>query len=160
MQCCLDVLDVVAVGLVVDEYPEMLGILSRSPNNTAIMERLRLDDKSGPCHEAFLTGAAVECNAVAEIKDRWPTFVPMIHGRGIASVLALPLRYRQETVGALALFCDARGLHDPEQQLVARGLADLATMAIVNRRQLLTRSPGTTWRETIELDRPAAVSLA
>lgn len=159
MQCCLEVLDVVAVGLVVDEYPDVLGILSRSPNNTAIMERLRLDDTSGPCHEVFSTGGALECTTVAEMRDRWPTFVPIIQGRGVASVLALPLRYRNETVGALALFCDARGLHDPEQQLVARGLADLATMAVINRRQLTTSSPGTDWRQTIDIDRPAAVSL-
>jgi GAF domain-containing protein len=66
--------------------------------------------------------------------DRWPRFVTAAHRSGFGAVQALPMRLREETVGALNLFRAAPGPFDPPATLVAQALADVATISLLQQR--------------------------
>lgn len=66
--------------------------------------------------------------------DRWPRFVTAAHRSGFGAVQALPMRLRDETVGALNLFHAAAGPFDPVGTLIAQALADVATISLLQQR--------------------------
>lgn len=66
--------------------------------------------------------------------DRWPRFVTAAHRSGFGAVQALPMRLRDEVVGALNLFRATPGPFDPAATLIAQALADVATISLLQQR--------------------------
>jgi GAF domain-containing protein len=66
-------------------------------------------------------------------QGRWPRFAPSAVGHGFSTVHALPMRLRDDVIGALNLFQIAGQLeqHDVDG---AQALADIATIAILQHR--------------------------
>ncbi|HEY5120709.1 MAG TPA: GAF and ANTAR domain-containing protein, partial [Acidimicrobiales bacterium] len=71
---------------------------------------------------------------LADSYDRWPVFGPRAVAHGFHSVHSLPMRLRGRTIGALNLFRSKLGLLDAEDVALAQGLADVATIAILQHR--------------------------
>jgi hypothetical protein len=66
----------------------------------------------------------------------WPGYAGAASKAGYRSVYAVPLRLREQVVGGLVLHCTgADGLSDTEE-LVARALADAATVGMLQQRSL------------------------
>ena len=61
-------------------------------------------------------------------------FVPAALGRGRPSVVAVPLRLRDETIGGLNLFHNGVEPVPQEDQRLAQALADVATIGILQQR--------------------------
>jgi GAF domain-containing protein len=94
-----------------------------------------LQSDQGPCLDCFRTGRPV---AVADLADagarRWPRFAAEARRTGFTSVHALPMRLRDEVIGALNLFhVRPRALTD-ETLAVAQALADVATIGLLQER--------------------------
>jgi len=69
--------------------------------------------------------------------ERWPRFTPRAIAQGFHSVHSLPMRLRGRTIGALNLFRLETGAIAHEGAHMAQGLADVATIAILQHRSAL-----------------------
>jgi AmiR/NasT family two-component response regulator len=63
-------------------------------------------------------------------------------------VSALPMRLRSEVIGALNVFSTTTKILDPENQMIAQSLADIATIGILQERALRDAHVVTTQLET------------
>jgi GAF domain-containing protein len=79
-------------------------------------------------------GAAVVSTDLDADRGRWPLFASFAIAAGFRSVVALPLRLREQTIGGLNLF-DSRAVPVTEDdQRLAQALADVATIGILQQR--------------------------
>ena len=65
---------------------------------------------------------------------RWPLFASSALAAGFRSVVALPMRLRDKTIGGLNLFDDRAIAVPQEDQQLAQALADVATISILQQR--------------------------
>ena len=99
-----------------------------------LLELFELQTQEGPCLDAFRTGERVEHQDLEADSDRWPSFSAAALREGFQSVSALPLRFRDVTLGALNLFSVTQDPMSEADVMVARAFADLATLSIVQHR--------------------------
>jgi GAF domain-containing protein len=116
-------------------HPEgALGLVASSSEAMRLLELFELQAQEGPCLDAFRTGEPVEQVNLQAGSGRWPSFATAALQAGFASALALPLRLREVTLGALNLLSVTRTPMDEADVIVARAFADLATLSIVQHR--------------------------
>ena len=84
----------------------------------------------------FPRGQPVSEADLAAAGQRWPLFAPAAAGAGFAAVQALPLRLRDEVIGAMNMFMHATGRLDETGLLVGQALADVATIGLLHERNL------------------------
>jgi GAF domain-containing protein len=65
---------------------------------------------------------------------RWPLFSAAATEAGFKSVVALPLRLRDHTIGALNLFLVGATAVSEQDRKLAQALADVATIGLLHRR--------------------------
>jgi hypothetical protein len=90
--------------------------------------------RKAPCLDAFRTGERVEHENLAAGSGRWPSFSKAALEAGFQSASALPLRWREMTLGALNLLTATQAPMDEADIILARAFADLATLSIVQHR--------------------------
>jgi hypothetical protein len=93
-----------------------------------------LQASEGPCLDAYRTGVPVEHEVLRPGAGRWPRFSEVAVEAGFRSALALPLRLRDATIGALNLVSVGDIPMDPADLLVARAFADLAAISVQQQR--------------------------
>ena len=101
-----------------------------------LIELFELQHDEGPCMDAYRTGVAVHASTSGGADTRWPRFAPHAREVGFQSVSALPMRLRDDVIGALNLFSTAAGQLSAGDQQVAQALADVATIGILQQRAL------------------------
>ena len=138
MHGCLDLLDVSAAGILLDNQRGSLKVLASSSDDTRALELLELQSHEGPCHVTFTTGKETVVADLQTMAEVWPSFVQAAQAQGIVAVAGLPLRLRDHTVGAVNLFRTGTGFARRDLQL-ARLLASVATVGILNHRMLEDR---------------------
>jgi GAF domain-containing protein len=111
-----------------------LGLVASSSEAMRLLELFELQAQEGPCLDAFRTGQRVEHEPLQAGSGRWPSFSAAARKAGFASALALPLRLREATLGALNLLSVTRTPMEEADVIVARAFADLATLSIVQHR--------------------------
>jgi GAF domain-containing protein len=131
---CVAILDVDAAGIVLSDPAGGLHPIASSDGPSERLEVVQVDAGEGPCVESFRTGSAV---AVDDIEETAPSrFREVARLAGFRSVLAVPLRLRTSTIGALNLFGRSVGAVRGEDAVVARALADVATIGILQERAI------------------------
>ena len=84
--------------------------------------------------DCYRTGQPLRADSDQEQAERWPLFAREVRERGFGPLYALPLRLRDNTIGALNIF-QLPGNELPEGDLqIAQALADVATIAILQHR--------------------------
>ncbi|WP_329115548.1 GAF and ANTAR domain-containing protein [Streptomyces sp. NBC_01465] len=131
---CVGMLDVNAAGVLLADRDGELRVMAASSEQVRLLELFQLQNDEGPCLECFRTGAPVTVPDLLTEAARWPRFVAQTHHRGFRSVQALPMRLRDEVVGALNLFRIDAGPFDPAGTPVAQALADVATISLLQQR--------------------------
>jgi GAF domain-containing protein len=134
---CVEAIDVDAAGVMLASPGGELQFVASSSESMRVLELFQIQADEGPCVDCFRDGHAI-VNQSLEVPDaRWPRFTPQAIAQGFRSVHCLPLRLRGRTIGALNLFRTEQGLFDADDVVVAQGLADVATIAILQHRTSL-----------------------
>jgi GAF domain-containing protein len=132
---CVDLLGVHAAGMVVSDRGGNLAPLAASTEDVGLLQLLQLQSGEGPALDCVRSGEPVICSDLTtDGTARWPRFAARTRDEGFASVHALPLRLRAETIGALSLFRTPPGPFPASDLLVAQALADVATIGILQER--------------------------
>ena len=147
---CADLLGVSAVGLLLTDQRGALRVMAASSEQTQLLELFQLQVGEGPCLDCFSSGHPVSVGDLAteDADHRWPRFAPTAVQTGYHAVAALPMRLRDEIIGALNLFNAAPGELSAEQQRIGQALADIATIGILQQRAISSRDLLTTQLET------------
>jgi GAF domain-containing protein len=128
---CVEALDVTATGIMLAGSDGQIHVITASSEQARLIELFQLQNDEGPCTEAFATGAAVIETNLRTAIDRWPQFTPYAVGAGYRSVYAIPLRLRDNIIGALNLFRAEPGPLATEDIDLAQAIADLASIIIL-----------------------------
>lgn len=104
------------------------------------MEHQELLLGEGPCLDCFATGVPVVNIPPAIALQRWPSFTLLVRTAGFGAVHSLPMRLRQQTIGAINIYsAEARPLDATEVE-VAQALADVATIGLLQERIISDQS--------------------
>jgi GAF domain-containing protein len=135
---CVQLLGVSAAGLLLTDGQDKLQLVAASSERTRLLELFQLQTDQGPCVDCFRTGQPV---SVADVPSagRWPRFTAAAAEVGFAAVHALPMRLRDEVIGALNLFDTNPGALDEGRLRVGQALADVATIGLLQERAIRHR---------------------
>ncbi|CAM5617290.1 transcriptional regulator [Streptomyces spiroverticillatus] len=131
---CVSLLGTSAAGVLFADRDGALRVMAASDEQVRLLELFQLQNDEGPCLECFHTGTAVAAPELAAEAGRWPRFTAQAALHGFGAVQALPMRLRDETVGALNLFRTTPGPFDPVSTSIAQALADVATISLLQQR--------------------------
>jgi GAF domain-containing protein len=131
---CVSLLGVSAAGVMLASPSGGLGLVASSSEAMRLLELFELQTQEGPCLDAFRNGERVGQEDLRAGVGRWPQFSAAAVHAGFQSAVALPLRLRDATLGALNLLSQTRSPIAEADLIVARAFADLAALSIVQHR--------------------------
>jgi transcriptional regulator with GAF, ATPase, and Fis domain len=132
----VQLLDASAAGLLLADPRGELRVVAASSEAARLLELFQIQDDQGPCLDCFRAGQPVDSGDLAAEARRWPRFAPAARQAGFAAVQALPMRLREQVIGALNLFRGAPGSFDPADVRVGQALADVATISLLHERSM------------------------
>ena len=133
---CVELLDVDAAGIVVIGPGGVLRSTASSSEVMHVVELFELQAEEGPCFDCCRTGEPVVNHDLAEAGERWPEFAPVAVAAGYHAADAIPMRLRDQAIGALNLFSTTPAALDADDLVTAQALADVATIAILQQRRI------------------------
>jgi transcriptional regulator with GAF, ATPase, and Fis domain len=132
----VQLLDVSAAGLLLADPRGELRVVAASSEAARLLELFQLQSDQGPCLDCFRAGQPVAAADLGAEAARWPRFAPAARQAGFAAVQALPMRLRDQVIGALNLFRAGPGAFDPADVRVGQALADVATISLLHDRSM------------------------
>jgi transcriptional regulator with GAF, ATPase, and Fis domain len=132
----VQLLDASAAGLLLADPRGDLRVVAASSERARLVELFQVQNDEGPCLDCFRSGQPVAAADLGAESGRWPHFAATASQAGFAAVQALPMRLREETIGALNLFRTVPGLFDRADVRIGQALADVATIGLLNERNL------------------------
>ncbi|MFC5061847.1 GAF and ANTAR domain-containing protein [Actinomycetospora atypica] len=139
----VELLDVTAAAVVLaDAYrdgptgPRGLTVAAASSQRARWFESFAVELASGPGVDCVATGRAVSVADLTTVpgRHRWPRVATTAGEVGFRAVHALPMRLREETVGALTLHHAEPHLLDATDLRLAQSLADATTVGLLHQR--------------------------
>jgi GAF domain-containing protein len=135
--CCVDVLDVGAAGIMLVAPEGDLRVMASSSEAMRVLELFEIQAQEGPCLDCYRTGQPIVNQDLATVNGRWPRFSSEALAAGFKSVHALPMRLRGSVIGALNLFRSTAGELREADVEAAQALADVATIGLLQHRAAL-----------------------
>jgi GAF domain-containing protein len=133
---CTEVLDTQAGGLMLVDGAGSLQLVASTSEEAELVEIFQLAGGDGPCLDCYRTGTAVTVGDIEAEKSRWPNFSSEALRLGFRSVHATPLRLRGQVIGTMNLFSYHVGALVSEDVAVAQALANVATIGILQERNI------------------------
>jgi GAF domain-containing protein len=128
-----------AAGVVLADPRGEVRVAAASSEEAQLLELFQLQNDQGPCLECFRTGRTATATDLAGQAQRWPRFANAALAAGFATVEALPMRLRNQVIGALNLFRAEPGLFQEADLRIAQALADVATIGLLQERNVRRR---------------------
>src|SRR5258708_38198645 len=100
---CVSLLGASAAGVMLASPSRRVGLVASSSEEMRMLELFELQAQEGPCLDAFRTGEPVGEQDLQAGAGSWPSFSEAALQVGFRSALALPIRLREITLGALNL---------------------------------------------------------
>lgn len=135
-QLSSELLGATDAGILLAGVDGRLDVVAASSERSHLISLMQLAADEGPCVEVYRTGSIVAVHGWAAIYARWPEFATSVQQLGYESVVAVPLRLREDRLGSLNLFYDRDLEVSLEDQKLAQGLADVATISILHEQTL------------------------
>ena len=134
VNACVDLLQVSAAGLLLNDLKGNLAVVASSSEESRLLEVCQLQSDEGPCLDCVRSGESVISVDLELDRSRWPTFAQVALRAGFRSVVAVPMRLRDQTVGGLNMFHELPASMIVDDQRLAQALADVATIGILQQR--------------------------
>jgi GAF domain-containing protein len=131
---CVSLLGASAAGVMLASPSGSLGLVASSSEAMRLLELFELQAQEGPCLDAFRTGERIEHEVLVAGSGPWPAFTAAALEAGFRSAFAIPLRWRDVTLGALNVLSVSQEPMADADAIVARAFADLAALSIVQHR--------------------------
>ena len=128
-----------AAGVVLADPRGELRVAAASTEEAGLLELFQLQNDQGPCLDCFRTGRPVTADDLTSPGQRWPRFAEAAARSGFRTVEALPMRLRDQIIGALNLFRAEPGPIDPADLRIGQALADVATIGLLHERNVRRR---------------------
>ena len=125
-----------AAGLLLADPRGELRVVAASSEKARLLELFQLQADQGPCLDCFHEGRTVASGRLTEAAKRWPIFVESATDAGFTSVQALPMRLREQTIGALNLFRADDRIFSEDDVLIGQAMADIATIGLLHERSM------------------------
>jgi GAF domain-containing protein len=129
-----ELIDASEVGLVLADLQGHLRVMASSSERMRLLEVFEVQTTEGPCLDCYRSGHAIVNVDLDTTLERWPVFTPMAREAGFRVVHALPMRLRDQVIGAANVFhATAVTLGDRDIHL-AQALVDVATIGLLQER--------------------------
>jgi transcriptional regulator with GAF, ATPase, and Fis domain len=133
---CANVFDISAAGILLADQDGRLEVVASTSESSRLVEVMQLSAQAGPCIECFRTGETVSLPDITQASERWERFRRSAAEQGFLSVFAIPLRLRNDVIGALNLFRKETGELNATDVRAARALANVATIGVLQERSI------------------------
>ncbi len=130
----VELLEISAAGLMLADASGRLRVMAASTETMRVLELFQQQNDEGPCLDCYRTGEPVAHPDLSTATDRWPRFAPVAVEAGFASVHALPMRLRDQVLGAFNLFHTEPGGLDASASEIGQALVDVATIGLIQER--------------------------
>jgi len=130
----VQLLDVDAAGLLLADPRGELRVVAASSEAARLIELFQLQNDQGPCLDCYRSGTTVHAADLTAEAGRWPRFAPAARQAGFTAVQALPMRLREQIIGALNLFRASPGGFAAADIRIGQALADVATISLLHER--------------------------
>lgn len=149
-------------GLMLADADGHLKVMTATTDGVRLMELFELQAAEGPCVDCFRTGEQVLNVDPDGMVANWPRFGPIAAAAGYRYVHALPLHYRGQVLGAMNLFCSDKNPFSPDGIALGQGLADIATIGLLQQRRnherlSLTEQLQTAWSTRVVIEQAKGV---
>lgn len=135
---CVELLGVSVVGVLLADSRGELKLVAASGEHAWVLDLFALQQDEGPSLDCHRSGTAYTNVALTglEATFAWPQFARRAREAGYAMTQVLPLRQGEQALGTLNLFQARSWVMGPDEIALAQALADVATIAILQRRSL------------------------
>lgn len=133
-EAAVELLGAGAAGLMLADQRGHLQVVAASTQQARVLELFELQHDEGPCLDCYREGRPVANVDPAQAEERWPAFGAAVRAAHFASVHAVPLRLRDEVIGAMNLFLADRSTLTSDELSLAQALADIATIGLLQER--------------------------
>jgi ANTAR domain/GAF domain len=113
-----------------------LRAVAASSEAAGLVELFQVQNDQGPCLDCVRTGLPVTVADLQGQDQRWPRFAAAAVSAGFRTVQALPMRLRDEVVGALNLFGAGTACFSSRDLRVGQAMADVATIGLLQARSV------------------------
>ena len=124
-----------AVGVMLADHAGLRPMAS-SNEDARLLELFQVQHAEGPCLDCFSTGEEVADVEIAASTARWPAFAPKAIELGFTTTHCFPLRLRDQVIGAMNVFRVQEEFLAEDERRIARALADVATIGLMQERGL------------------------
>jgi transcriptional regulator with GAF, ATPase, and Fis domain len=125
-----------AAGVVLADPRGELRVAAASSEAAGLIELFQIQNDQGPCLDCFRTGQPVTAADLTSADQPWPRFAAAAVQAGFRTVEALPMRLRDQVVGALNLFRATPGPFAAADLRIGQALADVATIGLLQEQSL------------------------
>ncbi len=136
---CVELLDVAAAGVILVDPDGVLHVVATSSQRAQLLGLFAVQTENGPCIDCVRTGQPVVEHDLTTDGQRWSRFAAAARECGFRSAQALPLRLRDQTIGALSLLNTEPSVMEEGQIALGQALADITTIGILQHRTIEQR---------------------
>jgi len=126
-------------GVMLADPDSQLHTVGSSNDRVHQLELFETQHQQGPCPDAYHQRTYITCPDL-ERDSRWPRFNAQALSAGFRAVHAIPMRLRDDAVGAINLLSNDPGPLAEDDIGIAQALADVATIAVLQYRSAQTSS--------------------
>lgn len=135
---CVELVSASAAGILLADPQGELGLVAASGEDAWVLDLFALGQQEGPCLDCYHSGTAHTNVALGSLESfaAWPQFAARALESGHEMLQVLPLRRSEQVIGTLNLFQAKPTALGPDKIALAQALADVATIAVLQRRSL------------------------
>ncbi|WP_414938266.1 GAF and ANTAR domain-containing protein [Amycolatopsis sp. cmx-11-51] len=133
----VDLLNVDAAAVILSDQRGGWRPTAGSSEQADLVEVFAAQTRQGPCLDCVRSGKAVSTADLSAETERWPQFAPAAVSAGFRAACAVPMRLRDDVIGALTLLSTDPVAIDDASVALGQSLADIATIGILQHRAIL-----------------------